>query len=57
MPSSETKPRPRGRPETRVVKLDAEPEEVARRIFANAKTPDPSKRITKKRKRRGRENA
>ena len=34
----------RGRPPTRVLKLDATPEEVARRIFDNAKPPDPSKR-------------
>ena len=32
-----------GRPATRVLKLDATPEEVARRIFANAKPPDPNK--------------
>lgn len=39
------KKRRRGRPETRVVKLDATMEEVAQRIFANAKKPDPSIRV------------
>ena len=38
----------RGRPPTRVLKLDATPEEVARRIFDNAKPPDSSKRKTSK---------
>lgn len=38
----------RGRPPIRVLKLDATPEEVARRIFANAKPLDPSKRKPKK---------
>ena len=33
-----------GRPITRIIKLDATPEESARRIFANAKSPDPSLR-------------
>ena len=41
-----------GRPETRVIKLDATPEEVARGIFANAKPPDPKRR----RKRPGRKS-
>ena len=43
-----TKPEPkrrRGRPETRWVKIDATPEEVAKTMFAAAKPPDPSKRI------------
>lgn len=41
------KPKPkRGRPNTRVIKLDAKsPEEVWQRIFANAKPPDPSIRV------------
>ena len=34
-----------GRPVTRIIKLDATPEEVARRIFANAKPVDPSLRV------------
>ena len=37
-----------GRPKTRVIKLDATPEEVAQRIFGNAKPPDPSIRIRNK---------
>ncbi len=37
--------RRRGRPATRVIKIDATMEEVARRIFANAKKPDPSIRL------------
>lgn len=32
-----------GRPAKRVLKIDATPEEVAQRIFDNAKPPDPSK--------------
>ena len=39
------KKRRRGRPETRVIKLDATMEEVAQRILANAKKPDPSVRV------------
>jgi len=37
--------RPRGRPPTRVIKLDATMEEVAQKIFANAKKPDRSMRV------------
>ena len=33
-----------GRPITRIIKLDATPEEVARAIFAAAPPPDPSRR-------------
>lgn len=33
-----------GRPVTRIIKLDATPEEAAHRIFQNAKKPDPSLR-------------
>ena len=40
--------RKRGRPITRIIKLDATPTEVARRIFANAKEPAPSIRIHNK---------
>lgn len=39
------KKRRRGRPTTRVIKLDATMSEVAQRIFANAKKPDPSIRV------------
>ena len=42
--SNKKKPGSRGRPPTRVLKLDATPEEVALGIFANAKPPDPNKR-------------
>ena len=38
----------RGRPPTRVLNLEATPEEVARRIFDNAKPSDPSKRKPRK---------
>ena len=41
-PKSEHKPR--GRRPTRVINLDATPEEVARAIFAAATPPDPSLR-------------
>lgn len=37
----------KGRPETRVLKIDASPEYVAKAMFAAAKPPDPSKRIKK----------
>ena len=37
-----------GRPITRIIKLDATPGQVARRMFANAKRPDPSLRTRKK---------
>ena len=36
------------RPETRILKLDATPEYVAKAMFAAAKPPDSSKRITPK---------
>lgn len=42
------KKRRRGRPTVRVMKLDATMEEVAQRIFANAKKPDPSIRVRNK---------
>ena len=43
--------RQRGRPVTRVVKLPAETlEEVAQRIFANAKPPDPTLRRQRKKR-------
>lgn len=38
------RPSKRGRPITREIKLDATPEQVARAIFADAKSPDPRKR-------------
>ena len=50
---SKSKPEPkrkRGRPETRVLKLNvSSPEEAFRRIFAAADPPDPSKRKIKNR--------
>ena len=33
--------RKRGRPETRIIKLDATPEKAARAIFSAVKQPDP----------------
>ena len=39
--------KPKGRPETRVIKLDATPEQAARAIFSAVKKPDPSLRIRK----------
>ena len=42
--------RPRGRPETRVIKLDATPEQAARAIFSAVKKPDPSVRKQKQEK-------
>ena len=42
-----TKKKP-GRPLTRIIKLDAPPEEVAQRMFGNAKPPDPSIRVRNK---------
>lgn len=41
---SESK-KPRGRPVTRAIKLDATPERVARAMFAAVKPPNPAKRI------------
>lgn len=46
--SKDQKSQSRGRPTTRVLTLDATPEEAARRIFANAKPPDPNKRKPRK---------
>ena len=45
-PASEHKPK--GRPSTRVIKLDATPEQAARAFFSAVKPPDPSRRITVK---------
>ena len=45
MPEKPEQKRRRGRPETRRVKIDATPEQVAKAMFAAAKPPDPSKRI------------
>ena len=45
MPEKPESKRRRGRPETRWVKIDATPEQVAKAMFAAAKPPDPSKRI------------
>lgn len=38
----------RGRPETRVMRLDATPEEIARRICENARPPKPTQPQTRK---------
>lgn len=46
MPEKSEPKRRRGHPGTRWVKIDAAPEEVAKAMFAAAKPPDPSKRIT-----------
>ena len=35
----------RGRPESRIIKLDATPEQAARAIFAAVKPPDPALRV------------
>ena len=37
-----------GRPITRIVRIDATAEEITRRLFDNAKSPDPSIRIRNK---------
>lgn len=37
-----------GRPETRIIKLDAPPERAARAIFSAVKTPDSSSRVKPK---------
>ena len=42
--------RPRGRPITRKVEIQATAKQIAQAIFAAAKQPDPSKRIVKRRK-------
>ena len=36
--------KPKGRPPTRILNFDVSPKEVFRRIFENAKKPDPTKR-------------
>lgn len=36
--------KPKGRPPTRVIKLDATPEQAARAFFSAVKKPDPSLR-------------
>ena len=38
----------RGRPIVRRIEIRATAEQIAKSIFANAKTPDPSKRIVKR---------
>ena len=40
--------KPRGRPETAVIKLDATPEKVARAIFSAAPPPDPKRRVLRR---------
>ncbi len=42
------KPKSKEKRKPRIIKLDASPEEVARRIFSNAKPPDPSTRVRNK---------
>lgn len=42
---TKTSQRKRGRPETRIIKLDATPEQVARAIFSAVNPPDPTHRI------------
>ena len=42
--------RPRGRPITRKVEIQATAKQIAQAIFAAAKQPDPSKRIVKRSK-------
>ena len=37
--------RKRGRPETRVMSIDASPEQIAQAMFAAVEPPDPSKRL------------
>lgn len=49
-PASEHKPK--GRPPTRVIKLDATPEQAARAFFSAVKQPDPSIRVTRTRLRK-----
>ena len=44
MPEKPEPKRRRGRPETRWVKIDATPEQVAKAMFAAAKPSDPSLR-------------
>ena len=41
----ESEKRKRGRPETRVMSIDATPEEIAQALFAAVEPPDPSKRL------------
>jgi hypothetical protein len=50
MTKSQAKPlkhKPKGRPETRVIKLDATPEQVVRAMFSAVKKPDPTLRKSK----------
>jgi len=49
MPEKAESKRRRGCPETRLAKIDATPEKVAKAMFATAKPPDPSKRIANRR--------
>ena len=45
-PAAEHKPK--GRPPTRVIKLDATPEQAARAFFSAVKKPDPSLRVARR---------
>ena len=49
--SKSTSKQPRGRPQTRVIKLDATPERAARAMFSAVKKADPSLRAVKSKKR------
>ena len=40
--------RKRGRPETRIIRIDGTPEKAARAIFCAVKKPDPSIRVKQK---------
>ena len=42
--------RPRGRPITRKIEIQATADQIADAIFAAAKPPDPGKRLVKKKK-------
>ena len=40
--------KPKGRPPTRVIKLDATPEQAVRAFFSAVKKPDPSLRVARR---------
>ena len=48
MPKKSEPKRRRGRPESRILKIDATPEELAKCLVTPIKQPDPAKRITNK---------
>ena len=49
-PPSEHKPR--GRPPTRIIKLDTTPEQAARAFFSHVKPADPSRRLHNRKRKR-----